>query len=112
MRWSPRLLCFRGIGAVADTFCSPVYCGGAAVHSLDCRGISPDCRRPELLDNELRRPAGVRPRPLLACVTQCCFQALLELFPVFLLRVSTTLHNRKLPVYGGRRVVLITLRLF
>jgi hypothetical protein len=55
------------------------------VHSVDCRGISPDCRRPELLDNELRRPAGVRPRPLLACVTQSCFQALLELFPVFLL---------------------------
>ena len=50
--------------------------------------------------------------PLLACLTQSCFQARLELFPAFLLRISTALHSRKVLLYRCRGLVMLALRIF
>ena len=50
--------------------------------------------------------------PLPACFAQCCFQALLELIPAFLLRVCAALHVRKLLLNRCRSLVVLAPRIF
>ena len=61
-----------------------------------------------MLSNWLKRATSLLP----ACLAQCCFQAFLELFPAFLLRVCAALHGRKVLLNRCRSLVMLALRIF